>query len=387
MGWERQAGKAGRLALAGVLCLGLAAILANNAALAYNAYQDAWITLSARPLGMGGALAAVPDPASVFYNPAGLAGLRHLTLMFNHSGRHFPGVEDKRAHRHRADQLDSDTECIAVPLPGATFAHGFSFRGEYGYDYRPLDPAQTYGYPRDNVNGGEEYDALAVSGGLPLALGYSLRRQFLRFTPDPTRGAAPGAAPTGGTGAAAARVPAWLRVGQGEQWGLLAHVAPGLDYGRSEGKLNFDWTLLEPSSQADEGFAELHSKQKTKRSGLALHPCAWLTLASDSVHEDYLYPDKPAPGAPPASSMADMPGLGTVHHGSDSADRLYSGGELCLGQLARLRWGNYDGSRTVGFGFNLCGLWLNYAEAQGLLPKLIGSGDSFKDVHIYGGQL
>lgn len=366
--------RTGRVSAVVLLGAGLAAILCHNSALAFNAYQDAWVTLSARPLAMGGALTAVPDPTSVFYNPAGLARLHQLACMFNHSGRHFPGVEDKRAHKHRTDQLDADTEGVVVPLPGATYAHGFTFRGEYGYDYRPLDPAQTYGYPRDNVNGGEEYDALAV-GGLPLALGYSLRRQFLRFTPDPGSGAAPGAGQNGGTVAAATRTPAWFRMGQGEQWGLLAHVAPGLDYGHSESKLNFDWTLLEPSHKADEGFTELHSKQKTKRTGLALHPCAWLTLASDNVHEDYLFPED-----------VDAPGLGTLHHGKDSADRLFTGGELCLGQLAKLRWGNYNGSPTVGGAFNLGGLWLNYAEAKGLLPKLIGQGDSFKDVHIYGGE-
>jgi hypothetical protein len=132
---------------------------------------------------------------------------------------------------------------------------------------------------------------------------------------------------------------------------------------------------MEPSTRAGEGFAELHSKQKTKRSGLALHPCAWLTLASDSVHEDYLFPENAAPG------------LGTIHHGKDSADRLFSGGELALGQLAKLRWGNYDGAPTVGGALNLGGLWVNYSEAQDLLPRLMGQGDSFKDVHIYGAEL
>jgi hypothetical protein len=337
---------------------------------AFNAYQDAWVTLSARPLGMGGAFAAMSDPASVFYNPAGLARQRHWTLLFNHNARHFPGVEDDSRGLHRVDQLDCDTEAIVVPLPGATYAHGFTFSGEYGYDYRGLTSDIQQGYARENVWGNEDYHALAIGGGLPWSAGYGLRRQFLRLTPYP------GDRDT----------PAWLRLGQGEQWGYLARLAPGLDYGHSELRFDYDWTLLEASSKPDEGFAELTSRLKAKRSGWALHPTGWLTLASDQLHEDYLFTPNQRKGEAPADP-ASVAGFGPVHQGNQSADRLFTGGELQLGQLARLRWGNYDGSPTCGVALNLGGLWLNYSEAQGLLPKLMGQGDGFEDVHVYGAEL
>ena len=58
-------------------------------------------------------------------------------------------------------------------------------------------------------------------------------------------------------------------------------------------------------------------------SGWALHPAAWLTLAMDSLHESWRYPN-------------DV-GLGALHHGDEQRDELHRGGELQLGQLAKLR--------------------------------------------------
>jgi hypothetical protein len=339
-----------------LLSLVLTCIFAANLAGAFNLYQDAWVGLSCRPLGMGGAFTAVSDPASVFYNPAGLAMQRQLTLLFNHSSRHFPGVEDDARHLHRVDQLDADTEAIVVPLPLATYAHGMTLSGEYGYDYRQLPP--EYSYPRENVWGNEDYHSLAFSLGLPCAAGYSLRRQFLRLTPDP----------------ADTMTPAWLRLGQGEQWGILARAAPGLDYGYSDLRMDYDWTLLEQSTKPGERFAEMSSRLKTKRSGWALHPTGWLMLAGDVVQQKWSYPDDT--------------GLGTMHRGELTTQDLYLGGELCLGNLAKFRWGNSDGSPTVGVGVNLGGLWLNYAEGQDMLPKLMGKdGGGFRDVHFYGAEV
>jgi hypothetical protein len=339
-----------------MLSLAFVVAFCANLASSFNAYQDAWIGLSCRPLGMGGAFTAISDPASVFYNPAGLAGQRQLTLLFNHSGRHFPGVEDDARHLHRVDQLDADTECIVVPLPLATYAHGLTLSGEYGYDYRQLPP--EYSYPRENVWGNEDYHSLALSAGLPCAAGYSLRRQFLRLTPEP----------------GATTTPAWIRLGQGEQWGILAHIAPGLDYGQSELRMDYDWTLLTPSTTADEGFAEMSSRLKSIRRGWALHPTGWLTLASDRVENKWRYPE-------------DV-GLGTLHNGDHESQELHFGGEFSMGSLAKLRWGNNDGSPTLGVALNLGGLWLNYAEGERLLPKLMGKdGGGFKNIHFYGAEV
>ncbi len=110
--------------------------------------------------------------------------------------------------QHEWDQLDGDTEAITVPLALGTFAHGFTFAGEMGYDYTGHPPGGLSGYPREGLWGGEEYDALALGGGLPCAVGIALRRNWARFTPAPED----------------TLTPPWFRSGEGMQWGLLARI-------------------------------------------------------------------------------------------------------------------------------------------------------------------
>jgi len=351
-----------RLLAAGLLCSLLAVIVAANTARAFNVYADYFVTLSARPLAMGGAAAALRDPASVFYNPAGLAGIRRFTLLYNHSGRHFPGSTE--GGMQEWDQLDGDTEAIVVPLPLSTYAHGFIFSGEMGYDYRGHPADYSLGYPREHYWGTEDYDAFATSGGLPFAAGYSLRRSLGRFTPDPAEPDAP----------------AWLRHGEGEQWGVLARVWPGLDYGRSELKLNYDWTLLDSSAESANRFGEFSSKHLTSRSGWALYPAAWLTLTSDDVSERHIF-DRGSDFGITATE-----GFGTVHLGNVERSHSHRGAELSLGAFAKLRRGDYAGHPTWGAAVNLGGLWLNYAEIEDLLPQIVGAGHDFADVHIYGAE-
>ena len=156
--------------------------------------------------------------------------------------------------------------------------------------------------------------------------------------------------------------------------GILARVWPSLDYGYSELKMDYDWTILAANGQGGGNeFAKMTSREKVTRSGWALHPTAWLTLAQDEVTETYDFDEEA--------------GLGSLHRGDETIRRQHRGGELCLGALAKLRWGSYDGHATIGVALNLGGVWLNYAEVEGLLPGITGAGSGFEDLHIYGFEL
>lgn len=253
------------------------------------------------------------------------------------------------------DQLDGDTQAITVPLLAGTYAHGLTFSGEMGYDYRGHPADGSLGYPREQYWGTESYDALALSAGLPVAAGIALRRQLGRFTPAEDDN----------------NTPAWIRIGAGLQWGVIARVWPSVDLGYSELKMDYDWTILPRSGlEAQSALPTMVSRLKHKRTGWALHPTGWLTLATDEVTEDWRYGDQ------------DFAGI--LHLGNSTITRVHTGGELCLGSAAKLRWGNYDGHPTTGVALNLGGLWLNYAEVQGLLPKIVGAGAGMEDIHIYG---
>jgi hypothetical protein len=304
---------------------------------------------------MGGAAAAVPQPASVFYNPAGLAAIRHFTLMHNHSARHFPG--SREGGMSEWDQLDGDTQAIVVPLPLTTYSHGFTASGEMGYDYRGHPADGSLSYPRENYHGSEDYDALATSLGLPCALGIAYRRHYSKLTPAPDD----------------TTTPPWFREGEGTQWGVLARVWPGLDYGYSELDMDYDWTLLlQDDNKAGRGFSEFSSNQKTCRSGWALRPAGWLILANDELKQNY--------------SFMDSAGLGLLHLGDSESVSEHQGGELCLGALIKLRWGSYDGNPTIGIAINFGSIWLNYAEVKYLLPKIVCAGRNMEDIHIYGAE-
>jgi hypothetical protein len=356
------AGRSGRLLrsiAACVLCTALGLILVGNTAQAYNVYQDLFVMLSARPLGMGGAAAAVSDPSSVFTNPACLAAYRGLHVMHNHSARHFPGSLEGGVSEW--DQLDGDSQSLVIGLPIGTYAHGFTFSGEMGYDFRGHPADVSLGYPREQLWGTQSVDAFATSAILPVRAGMALRREFSRFTPadDDALG-----------------VP-WLRLGEGRHTGIMARLWPGLDYGRSELKMDYDWTLLQTDPER-KAFTELTSRLKQQREGFALHPVAWLCFARDEVRETYILDDR--------KEHTDKPlaGLGSFHLGNRSLTRYLSGMELNIGNGLALRRGSFDGRPTVGLSLQLPFLRANYGEVKNLLPEIVGAGSGFEDVHIYG---
>ncbi len=351
-------GNAARICAAALLSSLLGLILLGNAAQAFNAYQDIFVMLSARPLGMGGAAAAVSDPSSVFTNPACLAGYRGLKLMHNHSARHFPGSTEGGSSEW--DQLDGDSQALVIGLPIGTYAHGFTFSGEMGYDFRGHPDNGSLGYPREQYWGTQSIDAFASSACLPLRGGIALRREFSRFTParEDDNGLA------------------WLRLGEGLQTGIMARVWPGLDYGRSELKMDYDWTLLSAKEDRN-AFDELTSRLKQRREGWALHPVGWLCLASDEVNEEYIFGGKD-------DNPASLHGLGSIHAGNRSRRLSLLGLELNIGNGIALRRGSFDGRPTVGMSLQLPGIRVNYAEVEDMLPQIVGSGSGFADVHIYG---
>lgn len=342
-----------KYAVAAGLVAFLVLIFCANTASAFNFYQDLFIKLSARPLSLGGAFGALNGPEAVFQNPAGLAGVRRLTFLYNHSARHFPGSTEGGANEW--DQLDGDTECITVPMGLATYAHGFTFSGEMGYDYRGHPADGSLGYPREEYWGTESIDAVATGACLPVSAGMSLRRELGRFTPaedDP------------------ASTPAWIRLGEGSSWGVLGRVWPSLDYGYCKDKLDFDWTVLAAKNDQGKQLSDFSSRLKRTRQGWAFHPVGWLTLASDNVAEHYLTDDKDW--------------LGVLHYGNATILRCYRGAEFQLGPWAKYRWGDFGGHPSVGGALNVCGIWLNYSEVQGLLLEIVGAGEGFADIHIYG---
>jgi hypothetical protein len=357
------------------LSIALTMLFAINQAKALNILSDSFLMLSARPLGMGGATCAVPQMASVFSNPAGLANLRRLSFMHNHSARHFPGSREGRGTEW--DQLDSDTQCLVVPLPFSTYAHGFTIAGELGYDYRNLPaPGQggtdrdvaftvSCGYPKEQYWGTETVDAWAFGSFLPCSFGVSNRRHFSRFTPDPVD----------------LSTTAWARFGEGQQWGLLGHPLPGLSLATSDLRIDFNYAALpaaqRPPPAVATGFPDYSQRLRLTRRGYAFQPCGWLTFAGDTVNETHRFVGE----------------NGSLPAGLDDSEakRLFSGVELTLGGLGVLRRGDFDGHPTTGLSINLLGasggLMLNYAEVDGLLPELVGAGAGFESVHVYGFDL
>lgn len=354
------------------LAAALAVFLLVQQSAALNLLSDSFILLSARPLGMGGASCAVPQPASVFTNPAALACLRSFSVMHNHSARHFPGSQAGRGTEW--DQLDGDTQAIIVPLPLGTYAHGFTLGGEMGYDFRNLplpgtlsgdtdvDFTAACGYPLEQYWGTETYDSYAAGAWLPFCAGISHRRHLSRFTPDP----------------AAAGGLSWLRFGEGQQWGILCHPLPGLSLGHSDLKIDYNFLILPGPAQvspaAATGAPDFSQRERCQRSGWAFRPCGWLTIGADQVRETHRF----------VAENGSVPDKLT----DTASHRSFSGMEMQVGSLGALRRGYFDGHPTVGWSLSLLGLCggpvVNYAEAEGLLPTLVGSGRGFENVHIYG---
>jgi hypothetical protein len=343
------------------LSLLLLGLLFAQTAHAFNIYNDHLTQLSARWLGMGGASAAQSGLASVFANPAGLAGMRRFSLLYNHSARHFPGSREGGSQEW--DQLDADAEALVVPFPLFTYAHGFTFSGEHGYDYSGHPVDSRLGYPRERLWGTVDVDALAFGAGLPAALGTNLRREVLQFNAAPEDSDAL----------------SWLRLGEGSGYGVQARVWPGLDYGYSRQNMAYDWTVR-ANKHDQNGWPGFGSKHVQQHSGWCLRPVGWLSLSQDEITDDYIFDKHGGMGLTPS------PFLGRLHQGNQQLKSSHSGAELNVGNMVRISRGSYDGHPSLGMALNLGGLWLNYSEVESLLPDIVGSGAGFEDVHIYGAE-
>ncbi len=340
--------------------------LQSGTAFAYNPYYDDFIYLSARPLSMGASgVALSAEPSSVFYNPAGFSGVRGLTLMHNHSGRHFPegtySHEDSAGKKRLdADHLDGDTQAIILSiLPSVAIGIGFNFEGEMGYDYRPFHGMPATPFPVERLSLAERIEAISVAISPWTQAGVS-RRSFFHVYERPdggySHGAYPPVHPADFENMKSFR---WNRTGEGVSTGGRQWIAPGIFSGASSSSAEFEY---------EDGSSGEFSRS---RRGYAFHPAGWLTLVFDKDVS--------------SASFKDFAGNASAILPRKSASESSWGWEINLAGLAKLRGGSLSGDGTKGAEIKLGKLSLNYAEAKAYLPRILG-GDSgiMRNVHIYG---
>jgi len=91
--------------------------------------------------------------------------------------------------------------------------------------------------------------------------------------------------------------------------------------------MDYDWTVLDATQQSAataRQWPAFSSREKLSRSGWAFHPTGWLTLAQDSVDEQYIF-DKPG-----GLGVTPSPYLGVIHTGNQHIVRVNRGAELSL---------------------------------------------------------
>jgi hypothetical protein len=306
---------------------------------AYNPTSDDHVHMSNLPASMGGAVCALSgDPTYVFHNPAGVVGSGLFAFSHNHSSRHFPGTIRKKLEM---DQLDDDTQAVAMKLPLGTAVMGFNFLGEQGYDYTNHPDAITAtGFPNDDVTGDEHYEGYACAPLPFVRAGLAHRRSYTKNTAkDGTIN--------------------FVRYGDGYLTGWQADIG-WLAYGESYLKMGYDYV---------DGRT---GRLKTARSGWALRPIGWLTLTADKETERF---DSPLITPQPAG-------------GWQVVKRRFSGCQISIPPLGRVRIGSFDGHRTLGFDWDVFGLKFFYAEVKGILNHLVGGvANWYQDVHYYGVEI
>jgi len=283
------------------------------------------------------------DEQCIFYNPAGLAGVRAFRIGQSHSLRHFPG------EIRNLDQLDADPVCIVHPLPiGGVFANGFVLQGECGYDYMTRNELD---FPQRNEWGIERYDAYALNATPWTKLGFSHRSNIYRtagsadipsaFSPDNNE------MPSGRARS--------QHEGEGGCFGFIQTILPGVNFGYSSEKMDSDF------------IPEKGVTTKKVHTGWSIKPLPWIHFVIDNetnktktrINEDIT---------------------------TNKSKHKNWGIELAIIPGVVCRYGSIDGNRTCGLSLGAGRFKLHYGEAKSLMPLIVGEDypNRFKDVHLAG---
>jgi len=299
--------------------------------------------LSARAIGIGMAMTAVSgDEQCIFYNPAGLAGIRGFRIGQSHSLRHFPG------EIRNLDQLDADPVSIVHPLPiGGVFANGFVLQGECGYDYMTRNEMD---FPQRKEWGIERYDAYALNATPWTKIGFYHRSNIYRGQASP-----PSPSPRmwrGGLGGEVFEF-SWQKEGEGGCFGFIQTILPGVNFGYSSEKMDNDY------------IPEQGVTTKKVRTGWSIKPLPWIHFVIDNETN---------------KSKTRIEDNTTI----DTTKRKNWGIELAIIPGVVCRYGSIDGNRTCGLSLGAGRFKLHYGEAKNIMPLIVGKDypDRFKDIHV-----
>ncbi len=308
-----------------IFCCVVFLLCAHSALGGYKDDSPDWPRLNARALGMGNAFAALADDESaIFHNPAGLGKLHRMRIGSSHSLRHFPGPVEN------LDQFDCDPTVIVYPTRFGTYGAGFTLQGELGYDYMQRNSDI---FPRERLWGWERFDGYGIGITPWTYFGFAHRTNEYDFN----------------DGSREWHESSWRNRGEGGSVGVIQTIIPGVDYGYSHHRLDYD---------IDDGRSG-----RTNRDihGIDISPSAWLDLCYqvENVNRKKREP--------------------TGTHVETQRVKS-SGGELNLGDVFRLRWGNFDGHRTWGYSWKILWYESHRAYVDDMLPMMIdGYPDELTD--------
>jgi hypothetical protein len=290
---------------------------------------------------MGMAMTAVSgDEQCIFYNPAGLAGIRGFRIGQSHSLRHFPG------EIRNLDQLDADPVCIVHPLPiGGVFANGFVLQGECGYDYMTRNEMD---FPQRKEWGIERYDAYAANITPWTKIGLYHRSNIYRLW---SVGILPASLPDENdmpSGRARSQ-----HEGEGGCFGFIQTILPGVNFGYSSEKMDEDY------------IPEKGVTTKIVHTGWSIKPLPWIHFVIDNetnktktrINEDIT---------------------------TNKSKSINWGIEITVLPGIIVRYGDANGHKTCGLTLGFEPLKLNYGEAKNIMPLIVGEDypDRCKDIHL-----
>lgn len=226
--------------------------------------------------------------------------------------------------KRNLDQLDDDAVALVYPVGGYVGALAFSVEGEFGYDYSERNDEA---FPPENYRGREVMRGgawrLAFAG-----IGWS-EREFRYVSQEAGRTTS-----YSGTSSAKGRVWRW-----------------------------FPW-LATAWAREQENAEGLEWKHLTRtRTGNSLKVFPWLTVAWDDENRVFTMPAG----------------------GQTVKNERYFGWEARVLPFLTVRKGEFNGHPTVGVSAAGPTTSLDYAEAKGILPEIVGRPlPYYRDVHIHG---